>query len=139
MVVGEVQEHPDRGPELLDPFELKARHLCDRTVDRQPSSVDERRAEVSAAERVNTRATEHPREQLGRGALSVRARDRVERCPERAISELDLGENRQAAHRGGPQQGVALRHPRARDHQIYALEKLRVLATETPLDREPAE
>src|SRR6266542_5310801 len=63
----------------------------------------------------------------------------LKRCRERAIGELDLGEDWQAAQCGGLQQGMAVRHSRARDHEIYALQKLRVVATETPLDRETAE
>src|SRR5439155_12046641 len=35
MVVGEIEKNADRRPQLLDPFELEARHLGDRAVDRQ--------------------------------------------------------------------------------------------------------
>ena len=121
-VIGrDVEQRRGARPEVVDPFELKARQLDDEdTPGRAVDAGDERRADIAADLDLAPGGAEQRAGERRRGALAVRARDRDHRTVQERERQLDLGEHREARGARQDEQRPRGRHARTGHHRVDA-------------------
>ena len=118
VVFTEVEPQTNMGTKLLDPLELKARHLGDRALIVPCHCLNQRSAEVAADKDPPTALAQDLTEQGRGGTLAVGASHGEQRAREKAKGQLDLTPYRHPLACGCLQERRVGRHARAGHHQI---------------------
>ena len=113
MVLAQIEQHGDAGPERVGRLQLEGGDLEDRHVDGAAHQSEGGLAEVSGGHRAQPRGSQHPLDQANGRRLAVGTGHRHDRDRERAEGELHVAP--------GPAGAVPValsRNARTRHHQV---------------------
>jgi hypothetical protein len=136
VVLGDVEEQRGVGRQRLGVLGLEARHLADDGglgVDRAHQR-GQRRAHVAGQRDGQARLPPDRAEQLGGGGLAVRAGHRHEAVRQQPPGQLQLAEHRHAALPRCRDHGRLVRHARALDHELGAVEQVQSVDAQVGVD-----
>ncbi|OPZ81605.1 MAG: hypothetical protein BWY77_00572 [bacterium ADurb.Bin431] len=125
VVLLEIEQHADEGPEAADSLQLEAADFgndesCAAAVQ---GIFNQGVADIAAQKRLDAGAAKHLRHEFDGGGLAVGAGDRDHRSADKAVGQLDLADDLHAPVRRRPQRRGFQRNTRADHNQVGGQEQ----------------